>query len=111
MQITPRQATPEVVVLALDGRLDLVSAQTLRTAVTETLTAGARHVVVDLADVAFLDSSGLGAMVAGLKAVRERGGELRIAAPGEQALTVLGITRLERVLRPFATVDDALAGL
>jgi len=57
-----------------------------------------------------VDSSGLGALIGGLKTARQADGDLRIAAPTEQVATVLGLTNLDRVLRPFATVEDAVRG-
>jgi anti-sigma B factor antagonist len=100
-----------VATMRLTGRLDLVSAAGLRSAVEGAVEAGRPRLVVDLSGVAFVDSSGLGALVAGLKRARQAGGELRIAAAGEQVMTVLTLTRLVRVLRPYATVDEALDGL
>jgi anti-sigma B factor antagonist len=98
-------------VIALAGRLDLVSAAELRRVVADVVAGGRHDVVVDLGAVTFLDSSGLGALVAALKTARQAGGELRVAAAPEQALTVLRLTRLDRVVRPYATVDEALEGL
>ena len=97
-------------VLRLDGRLTMVAAPQLRSAVESTVKGGRPRVVVDLAGVAFVDSSGLGALVAGLKTARQHGGDLRIAGAGEQVQTVLGLTNLDRVLRNHAGVEDALDG-
>ena len=57
------------------------------------------RVVVDLSAVEFIDSSGLGALISGLKVARQAGGDLRIAAPTRQVITVLELTNLNRVLR------------
>ncbi|WP_323987586.1 STAS domain-containing protein [Microbacterium plantarum] len=93
------------------GRLTMVSARPFRERVTEEIAAaGESPVIVDLSDVAFIDSSGLGALVACLKTARQGGGDLRLAAPSEQVTMVLGLTNLDRVLRPRATVQDALDG-
>ena len=100
----------EATVLHLDGRLTMVSATTLRAAVDRAVAAGRPKVVVDLAATTFLDSSGLGALVSSLKATRQAGGDLRIAAPTGQARTVLGLTNLDRVLRPYERVEDATDG-
>ncbi len=92
------------------GRLTMVSARAFRDAVTEVIERDGGTVVVDLSGVSFVDSSGLGALVACLKTARQAGGDLRIAAPTEQVTMVLGLTNLDRVLRPRATVEDALHG-
>jgi anti-sigma B factor antagonist len=97
-------------VLAASGRLNMVSAPQLKTGVDEEIGNGNSRVVIDLSLVEFIDSSGLGAIIGGLKAARQAGGDLRIAGAGEQVLAVLGLTNLDRILRPFESVDDALAG-
>lgn len=98
-------------VMRVSGRLDLVSAGSLRGAVAEAVQDGSTRVVVDLSEVPFVDSSGLGALIAGLKQARQAGGELRIAGPTPPVLTVLELMRLNRVMRPYETVDEALDGL
>jgi anti-anti-sigma factor len=108
MNITTEVAPGDVAVIRPEGRLNMAAAPRLRAAVTETVTAGRARVVVDLALVEFIDSSGLGALIGGLKAARQAGGDLRIAAPPAQVSTVLGLTNLDRVLRPFGSVEDAL---
>ena len=71
---------------------------------------GSSHVVVDLAETSFIDSSGLGALIGVLKRARSEGGDLRIAAPSEQVRMVLGLTNLDRVLRPHESLDEATRG-
>ena len=95
-------------VIRLKGRLTMVVAPRLRTLVTETVQQGRIRVVVDLTACEFIDSSGLGALVAGLKTARQAGGDLRIACLAPQVATVLRLTNLDRVLRPYDRVDEAL---
>lgn len=111
MEITVDEQGEGRAVLRPVGRLDLVSAADLRGAVAETVAGGRTSLVVDLAAVPFVDSSGLGALIAALKQARKAGGELRIAAPDGPVLEVLALMRLDRVLRPYETVDLALEGL
>lgn len=97
----------EVRVLDCQGRLTMTTAKTLREAVEASVEAGTPRIVVDLSGVLFIDSSGLGALIAGLKRTRQAGGDLRIAGAGDQVTTVLGLTNLDRVLRPYADVEAA----
>jgi anti-anti-sigma factor len=97
-------------VVRLNGRLDLLSAADVKGRLGQVVAQGDRRIVVDLNDVSFVDSSGLGALIGGLKAARQAGGDLRIARPPQQAQTILELTTLNRVLRPYATVEEALAG-
>jgi len=100
----------EVAVLRCSGRLNMTAAPGLRAAVDETVGGGINRIVVDLADTSFVDSSGLGALVGGLKSARLAGGDLRIAGAPEQVRTVLALTNLDRVLTPHRTVADASHG-
>jgi anti-sigma B factor antagonist len=97
-------------VVRLVGRLDLLSSLDVKKQLVEAVAAGFRRQVVDLGEVTFIDSSGLGALIGGLKAARIAGGDLRIARPGEQARLVFQLTTLDRVLHLFPTVDEALVG-
>ncbi len=97
-------------ILHLSGRLDLASASKFKNQVTELLGDGALVVILDLAKVSFVDSSGLGAIVAGLKAARQNGGDLRLAGAQEQMRSLLELTTLISVLRPFSTIQEAASG-
>jgi anti-sigma B factor antagonist len=94
-------------VLKPTGRLNMVAAPALKTLIEETVASGKPRIVIDLTEVAFIDSSGLGALIGGLKATRQAGGDLRIAHVPEQVMTVLRLTNLDRVLRAHASVADA----
>jgi anti-sigma B factor antagonist len=85
----------------------MVAAPRLKTAIDQAVDGGTPRIVVDLSAVSFMDSSGLGALIAGLKATRQAGGDLRIAVVPEQVMTVLRLTNLDRVLPAHATVVDA----
>lgn len=89
------------------GRLNMVTAARLREAIQKATDANHPNVAVDLSRVIFLDSSGLGALIAGLKAVRQSGGELRLVRPAEQAQLVLELTNMNSVLASFDSVVDA----
>lgn len=93
-----------------EGRLTMVSTGGLRSLIAETVAGGHTHVIIDLSECEFIDSSGLGALVAGLKTARQAGGDLRIARPTDQVRTVLELTNLDRVLRPSASIQGAFGG-
>ena len=70
-----------VVVVRPTGRLNMTAARMLREELHAIVESGGTRVVVDLSGIEFIDSSGLGALLSGLKAARQAGGDLRIAAP------------------------------
>jgi anti-anti-sigma factor len=98
-----------IALVHLSERLDLLSAAEVKQRLTDLIAQGYTRLVVNLAQVSFIDSSGLGALISGLKAARVAGGDIRIAHPTEQVQSLLQLTALHKVLRPYETVDDALA--
>jgi anti-sigma B factor antagonist len=89
------------------GKLNLVAAPPVKARIDDLVRAGRSRVVVDLGEVDFIDSSGLGALVGGLKAARQAGGDLRIARAGAQVMAVLKLTNLDRILAPYDSVEEA----
>jgi anti-sigma B factor antagonist len=111
LEIDRESLAERCVVLALKGRLDALTALELKEAIRERVDAGQVDLVVDLSGVPFIDSSGLAAMVSGLKAARQAGGSVKLAGPSEQALTVLRLTKLDRVFALYADRAAALGAL
>ena len=110
MEIKVEQRENHTAVVALNGRFDLLSAVAVKQRLVDVVGAGYYRLVVDLQDVGFIDSSGLGALISGLKAARVAGGDLRLARPDKQVRYILEVSTLDRVLRPHATVEEALTG-
>ncbi len=97
----------DIAVIRGDGRLNMVSGPDLRDTVKRAIDQGRVRVVVDLSGVQFMDSSGLGALIAGLKSAREHQGDLRIAAPSKQVSMVLKLSNVDSILTPFDSVEEA----
>jgi anti-anti-sigma factor len=109
--VVQRPSSEGTPVLRIKGRLDAVSHTEVRDHVHELVRSGATNVVLDFSEVVSLDSAGLGAVISGLKLVRQAGGDLRIALANQQVRTTLRLTSLDRVLRPYTSIDEAIAGL
>jgi anti-sigma B factor antagonist len=94
------------VVVTLPGELDIADAASVAAALAA---VAARHpeMVVDLAGLEFIDSSGVAALARGRKHARHAGGDLLLAAPRQQVLRVLTLTRLIDVFPVHASVDEA----
>ncbi|MGD0700540.1 MAG: STAS domain-containing protein [Trebonia sp.] len=93
-------------VVALRGQLDLVDA----TVVAAELTAVAARepgIIVDLAGLEFIDSSGIAALARGRRQARQAGGDLILAAPRRNVVRLLAIIRLAEAFSVYATVDEA----
>jgi len=95
-------------VVAVTGELDMATAPRLRQEVHRLTGQGRSRVVVDLAGVEFLDSTGLGVLVGILKRVRSHGGALRLVAPPEQVRRLLALTRLDQILDVYPDTASAV---
>jgi anti-sigma B factor antagonist len=98
-------------VLTLIGRLDATTAPDLKTKLRSLTGEGYIQLVMDLTKVPFIDSSGLAALVSGLKTAREAGGSLKLVGLNEQTRTAFRVTLLDRVFEFYPDVDAALAPL
>lgn len=108
METNVRHLAEGATVVALAGRLNMVSASGLRDTVDALVEQGHALIIIDLTEVVFLDSSGLGALIGGVKATRRAGGDLRIAGASEQVQLVLQLTNMERILPPHPTIESAV---
>jgi anti-sigma B factor antagonist len=100
----PREGRRAVIGVA--GRVTAATAPDLRAAIRRLVEAGRPEIVIDLSGVSFLDSSGLAALVSGLKATREAAGWLRVAAVREEVRSIFTLTMLDRV---FSLYPDVVA--
>src|ERR1700761_9701488 len=96
-------------VLAVKGEVDVYSAPRLREKLVELVSQGHRQIVVDMEGGDFLDSTGLGVLVGGLKRVRAHEGTLRLVCTQERILKIFRITGLTKVFPIHASVAEALS--
>lgn len=95
--------------LEVGGEVDLSTAASLRARIDEIVASGTRRLVVDLTAVGFMDSSGLSALVAGMKAMRAAAGEMTLACGTDSILKVFSVTGLDRVFAIRRSVAEAIA--
>lgn len=105
--MTEGVASSDALVISPQGRLDMVSAPSLREQLRTEVQRGQTRLVVDLSGVDHIDSSGLSALIAGLKAARQAGGSLSITKPSTQVRRILKLTNLHRVLESHDHPDEA----
>lgn len=98
-------------VVAVGGEIDVYTAPRLRDKLTELVDAGSYRLVVDLEAVEFLDSTGLGVLVGGLKKVRTHDGSLSIVCTSERLLKIFRITGLAKVFDIYPATEDALSAI
>lgn len=109
VQVTSRDVGDRTVV-SVSGEIDVYTAAVLREQLGTLIDDGHHDVVVDLTDVRFMDSTGLGVLVGALKKVRGFGGRLQLVIDSERLLKVFRITALTQVFTIHETLDEALGG-
>lgn len=97
-----------VAVVKVGGEVDVYTAPQLRGALDREIAEGRVRLVIDLDDVTFLDSTGLGVLVGRLKLVRKQAGWLRLVCSNDRILRVFRITGLDKVFAIVEDVDVAL---
>src|SRR5205809_7977346 len=96
-------------VATLRGEIDVYTAPRLRQTLIDLVEGGATNIVVDMEKVDFLDSTGLGVLVGGLKRVKDKEGSMKLVANQDRILKIFDITGLSKVFPMFGTLDEALA--
>jgi len=98
-----------VAVVAPRGDLDMATVQDVRRALTGLLDRGQSRLLVDLDDVGYIDSSGIGALIGAMKQARAAGGDVRLCALQDDVRAIFEITRLAQTMSIHPTRQEALA--
>jgi anti-sigma B factor antagonist len=96
-------------VVVVGGEIDVYTAPKLREHLIDLVSGGSYNLIIDMESVDFLDSTGLGVLVGGLKRVRSHEGSLNLVCTQDRILKIFRITGLTKVFPIHATVDEALA--
>jgi anti-sigma B factor antagonist len=105
-----RRERDGVVIVQLSGRLmGGPDAEQFQKLIRELVDAGRLRVVVDLAPVSWINSSGLGTLIAAYTTLRERGGTLKLLAVSRRIEQILQVTKLNTIFESHATEDEVVA--
>ena len=108
---TVASLTRELALVSVSGELDLYTAERVRAGIDEAGAVGADTVIVDLSGISFIDSAALGVLVQETRRLEGRGHSLVLVTNDPRTLRVVEVTGLNRVLRTYATLHDALSEL
>jgi anti-sigma B factor antagonist len=98
-------------VIALSGEVDLYTAPEFKQQLLEVIGQGGKHVIVDLSDTTFIDSTTLGVLVGGVKRLRPDGGQLSLVCSDRNITKIFEITGLNKVFPIYESREEALAGV
>ena len=98
----------EVKVMQPSGRLDVTTAADFRRQVNDIASAAnpPKQLVVDLQEISFMDSSGLGALVSALKSIRNSNGEMVICGANDQVQMLLELTSMTKIFKIYPTINE-----
>ncbi|MGA5147713.1 STAS domain-containing protein [Streptomyces griseoincarnatus] len=111
LDTTVRYTGKHTAVIVVTGDVDLHTAPVLRAEALTAMTRGARHLVLDMAEVDFVDSTGLTTLIVLLHATEKAGGSVRVARVPERLERMVTMTGIAELLPMHDTVADALAAL
>ncbi|GIH70250.1 MULTISPECIES: STAS domain-containing protein [Sphaerimonospora] len=94
-------------IVDVEGEIDVYTAPRLRELLIDLVNKGNFHLLVNMEKVDFLDSTGLGVLVGGLKRVRAHDGSLELVCTQERILKIFRITGLTKVFGIYSSVDEA----
>ncbi|WP_392534855.1 STAS domain-containing protein [Nostoc sp. C117] len=95
-----------VTVLEISGILDGIRGNELRREVNEVLAKGADILLLDLKEVKFIDSSGLGALVSAMQMMRNANRKLFVCSISDQVKMLFELTKMDRIFQTFADQDE-----
>ncbi|MBM7173223.1 STAS domain-containing protein [Streptomyces sp. G44] len=111
LHLTVQHPRPHVAIATVVGDMDVRTAPALRDQALEIIEQGPPHVVLDLAQVGFCDSSGLSALIGVWHAARTAGGSLSLADVPDRLIRMLAITGVDSLLAVHATAGDAVTAM
>ncbi len=97
----------DVCSMTLVGEVDVYTAPRLKEELISAVQSGCSNVIVNMEEVGFIDSSGLGVLVSALRRARERDGVVRIVCTRDNILKIFRITGLDKVFPIFADAEEA----
>ncbi len=108
-EVELQRPSDHVVVLELEGEVDIHSASLFKGALFEAIDLGTSRVIIDFTKVTFIDSTALGVVVSGVKGINARGGAIDVVCPKDNISTIFVATGLDRILGIHRSRAQALA--
>jgi anti-sigma B factor antagonist len=106
--IKKNEKSGRVAVLSISGRLTAATAPEVKQEIKSLISTGHIDLILNMENTEFIDSSGLSAIVSGLKQVRELQGSLKLASLKTEVQSIFKLTMLDRVFEIYPTVESAL---
>lgn len=110
MEIQTEEHSADVGILNIEGDIDIYNTSDLKRTVNELIDgANKKHIIFNLGGVPYIDSSGIGALIATLTKLKKSGGTLKIVNPQDSVRKVFELTKMTSFFDIFDKMEDALA--
>ncbi|MFO7963234.1 MAG: STAS domain-containing protein [Desulfobacterales bacterium] len=110
MRLQENKIADVLIVRPLEKRIDAATATDFHQKISDWIDSGNRRIVLNLSKVDFMDSSGLGAIVSGLKKIGNEG-KIVICTVKETVMSLFRLTRMDRVFDIFGSEEEALKAI
>lgn len=111
LRVETRNPSEGIAVIALAGEVDVYTSPRVKQEIVNLLNSDTTRMVVDLTGVEYLDSTGLGVLIGGLKRARERDGDLKLICDNVRILRIFEITGLTKIFDIYRSEAEALLKL
>ena len=95
-------------ILDVAGEIDVYTAPQFKEAVNGIMAAGQKHLIIDMGNVTYMDSSGFGTLLSATRRLRPQGGTINLVRCNASIDRILRITRLDTVFATYDNLDDAI---
>lgn len=103
-----KQTVGDIGIVTADGIVDLATMRPLREAVRDLISDGVKHIILDLRDVAYMDSAGISIIMTAKRGVTDHRGEVYVAAKSGEVNRALHLVQMDRVVKFVEDPQDAL---
>jgi anti-sigma B factor antagonist len=111
MEIEEIAVGTDILVIAFEGNLTARQAEEVKAVFEAVATRGIPHIIADLSEVPFMDSSGLMAIIAGRKRLKEQGVALKLVAPVPQVRLLFELTMVDKFMSVYYDRDEAISSV
>lgn len=109
MRKAPKSGAEDSTVIPLEGEIDLHVSPHIAATLSAAIKEKPNRLIVDLAKVTYIDSSGLATLIESMQSVEKYGGKFALTGLQETVKPIFEIARLDQVFQIFPDVDSALA--
>lgn len=111
MEIFIRELDNNAVVLELEGEIDIYSSSDVKDTIINQIDSGAKNIIIDLDKVYYIDSSGIGAFISSLAAIKKINGKMFIIRVTDAVKKVFELTKLTNFFKMYKDEESAIKAL